>query len=161
MPLALRTLVAPPASVQPLVRAAPPLGAAAESHAARRRAEAACNAGGMYYSYSNSDARSRRIARYSFTGHRAEPVHHQLRGCTEGGPEKTADSVRAACGVGRANGEGRKRLGPRAGLPTLFIYYLRKVVKERTGYIYPRAMQSAAMAVAVAGGLPLVPPKSS
>ena len=43
----------------------------------------------------------------------------------------------------------------------IVIYYLRKVVKERPVYIYPRAMQSAAMAVAVAGGLPLVPPKSS
>merc|ERR1712028_43734 len=37
VPLAPRTRVAPPASVPPLVRAAPPLGAAAESRSARRR----------------------------------------------------------------------------------------------------------------------------
>ena len=34
-------------------------------------------------------------------------------------------------------------------------------VKGRSLYIYARAMQSAAMAVAVAHGLPLVPPKCS
>ena len=43
----------------------------------------------------------------------------------------------------------------------LVLYYLRKVVKGRSLYIYARAMQSAAMAVAVAHGLPLVPPKRS
>eukprot|EP00964_Phaeocystis_antarctica_P058830 scaffold34901_cov62-Phaeocystis_antarctica.AAC.2 len=35
VPLALRIRVAPPASVQPLVRAAPPLGAAAESRSGK------------------------------------------------------------------------------------------------------------------------------
>ena len=43
----------------------------------------------------------------------------------------------------------------------LWPYYLRKVVKVTMVYAYPRATQTAAMVVAVAHGLPLVPPKRS
>lgn len=38
---------------------------------------------------------------------------------------------------------------------------VRKVVKGTSLYVYPRAMRATAMVVAVAHGLPLVPPKRS
>eukprot|EP00964_Phaeocystis_antarctica_P032993 scaffold18698_cov34-Phaeocystis_antarctica.AAC.1 len=46
------------------------------------------------------------------------------------------------------------------GRPPIVIL-VRKVVKDGSLYIYPRAMQGTAMVVAVAHGLPLVPPKRS